>query len=257
MYTFKCSFLIAIKLLKDLVDIGNFVCVCILVHLSHKNPFESHYIGNLSNYFYDEVNNALIKRVNIEKQILNGSKNISSILFKKKLFLRKLVSKSFCSEIYDDFQKYNGTKLSNIFDLKYSKIHKLSIATLVLYCVDIFLSFASIFLLGCGIFDKMKCFANIYATILLALIVAKYILSVILFYYMEKGDIERYDDFLDCKNVKVKTFKKITDVNTLRNCFFAFVIMNIIILGIEKLENVLDFEEKLGGNEMNNESYSS
>ena len=52
-----------LSLFKELVDIGSFVCVCILVHSSHKNPFESHRIGNLSDYFYGEVKSALIRRV--------------------------------------------------------------------------------------------------------------------------------------------------------------------------------------------------
>ena len=50
---------------------------------------------------------------------------------------------------------------------------------------------------------------------------------------MEKSDIERYDDFLDCKNVRVKTFKKIAGITKLRNCFYTFVVFNVIILGIE------------------------
>ena len=212
-----------IEILKGLSDISSFICVCILVNLSHKNPLESHYIGNLSKYFYNEVNNALIKRVAIKEKILNGNKKISSIIDNKKLFLRKLVSKSFCSEIHDDFEKYKGTLLSNIFDLNYGKIHKLSIAILVIYCVKIILSLVVGFFLGFGVKNKFALI--ILSSILILLVLAHYILSIILFYFMEKGDIEKYDDFLDCKNVKVKTFKKITDVNKLRNCFFAFVIM--------------------------------
>ena len=38
--------------LKFLVEIGSFICVCILCELSSHNPLESHRIGNLSNYFY-------------------------------------------------------------------------------------------------------------------------------------------------------------------------------------------------------------
>ena len=52
---------------------------------------------------------------------------------------------------------------------------------------------------------------------------------------MEKGDIEKYDEFLECKNIKVKFFKKIYDVNKVRKCFIIFVILNIIIQGIDKI----------------------
>ena len=61
---------------------------------------------------------------------------------------------------------------------------------------------------------------------------------------MEKSDIERYDDFLDCKNVRVKTFKKIAGITKLRNCFYTFVVFNVIILGIEKMERLCDYCEK-------------
>ena len=250
-----------ISFLKELIDIGSFICLCILVHSSNKNPFESHRIGNLSDYFYGEENSTLIRRVSIEEQIVNRIRNISSNVEKKNFFLRKLVSKSFCSEIYDDFHKYNGTKLSNIFDLNYGKVHKMSIATLVIYCAKYFLSCLGLSFDSCVIIAhyKNKCLGYIFSIALLSLFVAKYILSIILFYFMEKGDIEKYDDFLDCKNVKVKTFKKITDVNKLRNCFFAFVILNIINLGIEKLENILEKMEKKDNenNNINSISYSS
>ena len=273
MELFISCLLFLISLLKESTDIGSFVCVCILVDSSNKNPFDSHRIGNLSNYFYGEETSALIKRISIEEQIFNRRRNISSTIDKKKLFLRKLVSKAFCSEIHDDFQKYKGTKLSNVFDLNYGKVHKLSIATLVIYCVKIFMSLLVTFLYACGILIKdknkyknkykNKCIEYIFLIFLLLLIVAKHILSIILFYFMEKGDIEKYDNFLDCKNVKVKIFKKITDINRLRGCFFAFVILNIINLGIEKLETIMEKSEKDNekdyekDNERYNFSYSS
>jgi len=234
------SLLLIVDYLKELADFGSFICVCILVSMSRENPFESHYIGNLSNYFYGEVNNALFESVGLEEKILNGSRNISLIVDKKKLFLRKLVSKSFCSEIHDDFQKYKGTQLSNIFDLNYGKIHKISIAALVIYCVKIFFSFYGILLSINRLSITNKRNFCQYSIILILLIVTKLILSIILFYFMEKGDIEKYDNFLDCKNVKIKVFKKITDINKLRGCFFAFVILNIINIGIEKLDGLLE-----------------
>ena len=58
---------------------------------------------------------------------------------------------------------------------------------------------------------------------------------------MEKGDLEKYDAFLDCKNVRVKFFKEISVVGRLRGCFYAFVILNIISLGIERIEKSIDF----------------
>ena len=68
------------------------------------------------------------------------------------------------------------------------------------------------------------------------LYIQRFILSIILLYFMEKGDIAKYDDFLDCKIVKSKFFKKFSDVHNLRTCFFAFLILNVINQGIEKID---------------------
>ena len=84
-----------------------------------------------------------------------------------------------------------------------------------------------------------------FSSFILLLDATKLILSVILFYFMEKGDLEKYDNFLDCKNVKVKFFTEISDINKLRGCFFAFVILNMISLGVERIEKALDFGEKI------------
>lgn len=76
-------------------------------------------------------------------------------------------------------------------------------------------------------------------------LIGRFILSFILFYYMEKGDLEKYDDFLDCKIVKSKVFKKISDINKYRNCFFAFVVFNVITLGIEKIERIYEYGKEM------------
>ncbi len=69
------------------------------------------------------------------------------------------------------------------------------------------------------------------------------IFSIILL--SRKSDIEAYDDFLDCKNVRTKAFKDISDISTLRNCFYTFVVFNVIILGVEKLKASGIMEKKL------------
>ena len=60
----------------------------------------------------------------------------------------------------------------------------------------------------------------------------------------EKGDIEVYDDFLECKNVRSKFFKKFSDIEHLRRTFIAFLIMNIIVQGIDKNEKCFENAEK-------------
>ena len=59
-------------------------------------------------------------------------------------------------------------------------------------------------------------------------IIPNYILTIILVYFIEKSDIGKYYDFLDCQIVKYNFFKKIVDIDKLRQVNFAFVIFNII-----------------------------
>ena len=50
-------------ILRFLIEIASFICVCILVSLSKNDPFEEHTIGNLSKYFknvLDQDNTTLI-----------------------------------------------------------------------------------------------------------------------------------------------------------------------------------------------------
>ena len=166
----KYTLQITVFCFKLLIEIANFICVFILVSSSRKNPFEKHIIGNLTNYFYfyDEGstsflninkrknNNVLFNNNSTEEHIFNRSKKISSNLnIKKELFLRKLVAKSFCLEILDNFEKCRGTKLSNIFDLNYNRIHTFSITTLVLSLVFFLLLIVNICLIYArSYFDK-------------------------------------------------------------------------------------------------------
>ena len=258
----SCFFVFLI-ILNFLVEISSFICVCFLSHISKTNPFENQLIDNLSNYFNftDEINtnnptinnkynNIFINRVNAKNHILNESKAIpSDIDINKKLFLRKLVSHSFCSEMYDNFVKYRGTKLSNIFDLNYDKIHKYSIITLFLSLAN-FIS--KVILRICVICVDRDSFNNVlifFGAIFLWFVIfldaIKLIFSALIFYFMEKGDLEKYIDFLECQNVNANFFKKISDVNRIRECFLFHVILECISLGIEKVkQNIEKFGDR-------------
>jgi len=198
----------------------------------------------------NKYNNIFINRTNAKNHILNGSKTIPlDIDINKKLFLRKLVSHSFCSEMYDNFKKYRGTKFSNIFDLNYDKIHKYSIIALILSCGSFI---GKIILRTCVICVDRNSFNNclifscaIFLWFVIFLDSIRFIFSAVIFYFMEKGDLEKYIDFLECQNVNVNFFKNISDVNRIRECFFIFVIMEFISLGIEKVEkNIEQFGDR-------------
>ena len=160
----ECNLSLTIFIFKLLIELANFIWVCIIVDSSKENPFESHIIGNLSNYFNDAGNNAipynndLINNTSTEEYIGNDN-NTSGPDTKMELFLRKLISKSSCLEIRDNFEKFKGRRLSFVFDLNFDKILKTSIATLVLYLV----LFVFLIINGCLVKAKIyyreyKCF---------------------------------------------------------------------------------------------------
>ena len=70
--------------------------------------------------------------------------------------------------------------------------------------------------------------------------ISKFVLSLLLFYYIEKGDIEKYNEFLDCKYVKKDFFKKFDDIEKLVLIFEIFVYLNLIS---EIINKILDFVE--------------
>ena len=261
-YIFRC-----------LIEFASFICVCVIVGLSKSDPFDDHIIGNLTTYFNDvidtnstnPVSNLVISNQSnlmLEKQnksLLNESYNdllsddnddddadIEKIKVVEKL--RRLVSESFCLEIRENFEKFKGKKLSTIFDLKYSKVHKFAIAEMVISCVMFLFMFIA------GYAKENNNFFVWFSCIAITLMIPRFVLSFFLFYYLEKSDIERYDDFLDCKNVRSKAFKNISDISTLRNCFYTFVVFNVIILGIEKIERLVDYGKETAENVQNHSS---
>ena len=271
----KSNYLLYIASLKFFTELACFICICIICGLSRKNPFETHSIGNLDLYFNDVVNTSnttnLIQNNTIYKNLIDKrlikmlpknryKKNYLEKIVNRKILLRQLVSTSFCLDIRDDFEKFKGSKLSSIFDLNYTKIKNISIANLVCSCVVL------LFMIVCGIIvpihekghlhissERLRIFLSLLGLLLIVLAllsyIARFILSIILFYFIEKGDIEKYDEFLDCKNIKKEKFEKFSDITKLRNCCMAFLILNIIAQGIDQIDKFFDFAGKYGEEE--------
>ena len=265
----ECNLLSSIFYFKLLIEICCFISICILADISKKDPFEEHIIGDLNLYFVENFLSKINKRkyynfevnnITSREYIFNESQNISLESDNKgKLFLRKLVSTSFCMEIFNDFDIYKGSNLLNIFDLNYKKIYSYSSANLALSCLLVLLFFIGVYFAncfgGCTVCVVVKrinpepvccSYCNIIFYIAFLIVYGiRFVMSFVLFYYMEKGDIEKYNNFLDCSGVKVDYFKEnISNANKLRGCFYTFVIMNFILLGIEKIEKYLEVAEK-------------
>ena len=229
-----------IKICQQNVELAIFVCICILCSLSSKNPFKKEKIGNINKYFKHIPDNQILES---QQNILNiandQDNNIENNEFKDEMnyiFRRKLASESFCMDMYESFRRNEGKKMSYIFNIRYQSIRKISIALL---CVNLSNMAASI-LFVCA-FKKLE--HDNPLLILLVVInvltyIAKIVLSIILLYIIENGDIEKYDDFLDCKIVNKDKFKKFSDVNKLRRVFLAFMVLNIISEAVDKLDSL-------------------
>ena len=261
---FVCLFI-----LKVLLDYISFGLVARIAQLSSKNQLGKHFIGNISDYYYlnpithspfqknvlnsIEEFNYLNKDNNISKKnVINFSQNYDN------KHLRKLESNSFCIDIFESFVRNKNRKLSYIFDLNYNIIRGLSIPILV---VSFFVPISFIILninndklyfvckkkFKSDVLDlenecKHKCPGVCYAVQYILLIpwVSKFVLSLLLFYYIEKGDIEKYTEFLDCKYVNKDFFKKFDDIEKLVLIFEIFV---FLYLTSEIINKITDFVE--------------
>ena len=269
-----------IYLLNWCFDISTLSYISILVHLSFQNPFKSHIIGDLNNYFNDAEESTIIKNTNLDK-----NKNINCTI------LRNLGSLSICKEIRDIFIEFKGVKLSKIFDFNLNKIRLFS---LLCFCITLLMLIISMVITI--IFTKMICDINPYKFVnpiyfyvncfslptfpvingkvtennidfyskafneiswieilgiaLRIINVVRFVCSLILYHYIETSDLDKYDDFLDCKNVKKKFFEKFSDAEKLRRSFYIYLALEITKQGIEKLNQNFGIElEK--SNEMN------
>ena len=247
-----CGINTCIKKLIILIEFGAFICVCIIVSLSSSNPFKEHIIGNITIYynsFGDDADsfsgNSMYRNIPLN-ETLTSEEIYNDILIKtssrlknfKKLFKRKIESDSFCTDIHESFIRNNGKKLSHIFDLNYETIYGLCLALLLVMLAREALTIILIILI-CK--DKYQKVAFIILGIIAILLwIAKFVLFIILFHYIENGDIEKYDDFLDCKNVRTEYFKNFTDVDKLRKCFIAFTVLNLLADIFDKVEKLFE-----------------
>ena len=188
--------------------------------------------------------------------------NISTKITKSKyLSLRQLESGSFCLDIYESFNRNKRRRLSHIFDLNYTIIHDISIAlAFVHFCAAISFVILNVsnekyiffIFLQRGVQKLKKIIRkkhpSLYRTLSFIIFlpwIAKFVLSLILLYFIEKGAIEKYNDFLECKYVKKSFFKKFTEIEKLRDIFIAFAFTNLVS---EIVDKALQFIEVYGEN---------
>ena len=254
-----CGFLNTLKFYVEATIFGLVITLCTL---SSKDPFKSHIIGDISNYFKilsntsDSAENVSIIETslmnpsympeNISQEYFNNSYDFIDIkyLLKEK---RKLASDSFCVDMEESFKRNEGQKLSYIFDLRYQTIRKINIALIIIILSFILLTIAAIIVAIMIKKNRTNCLEILGIIISIMVFftwIAKFVLSLLLLYFIESSDIGKYDDFLECKNVKVKFFDKFTDVDKLRKIFLAFAVLNIISESIDKANEIFELGKR-------------
>ena len=257
---------VLILFLNSLSQAAISICTICLFFMVSKNPFEREYIGDLSKYYYgypDIKNNDKVAQTTLEQNRKYEYQNFTSNKYKnKKRLLRHLVSDSFCDEIHEELEKYKGKKFESIFDFNFNKIKALSIPIFIISCILIGMQVIIIILVCCffketepGCLKFLECFACIYVISYPILYIGRFILALIIFYYYEKSDLEKYDDFLECRSVKTNFFKKFSELDNFRNCFYAFLILNFIDQAIDKLDNLFEWYSEFGSE--NNDTKSN
>lgn len=156
----------------------------------------------------------------------------------------------------ESFARNKGKRLDYLFDLKYQTIRKISISILIVDISSSVLLIAN-FIIACriacintnlNIKDETKkiiitCYAIIYIIFNILIIIGyigRFVLFLLLLHFIENGDIGKFDDFLDCRNVKEKYFEKFDDTYKLRRCFLAFAVLNIIYESLDKVKEFLE-----------------
>lgn len=247
------------------LEISLFIYLCKLVHLSFKSPFKNHIIGDLSYYFNDveespaKINNKFIENDNVfTKNYINK---------KSKSFLRHLVSKALCLEIRNNFIEFKGSKLSEIFDFNLDRVNLFSVINLVISSLLFLFVLIWLFITIIALYEENKIDSNknndyskdklnkniilvklfIYSYDLFNILIkiftnARFILTLVLYYYISNSDLNKYDDFLDCQNVKKGFFDRFSYANGFRKNFYLYLILDISIQGIEKLNQSFGYD---------------
>lgn len=244
-------------IIKLILEIISFSLVCLLCSLSSKNPFDKITIEDRKIYFYDKIN---INITNEKRNPNNNNNSYDSPIEPTQLVTEEncssvngsdcprvdSASPSFCDDMYNSFERNKNQNLSYIFDLNYDSIRKFSLLTMITFSCYLILFVTNFILKVIYLKNKRhnairKRIVEILILLLMSLAwLAKTILYLFLLYYIDKGDIGKYDDFFTCEKVKKTYFKQFSDIEKLRKCFLFFVGLNLISDVLDKLEQLFD-----------------
>ena len=86
--------------------------------------------------------------------------------------------------------------------------------------------------------------ARCHFSLVICALITNLVLLIIIGVTYNKGDIEEFNDFLDCPNVKKSNFNNFSDVTKLRKYFIAFEVLDSIFEVIKTIIEVLNAYEK-------------
>ena len=91
-------------------------------------------------------------------------------------------------------------------------------------------------------YKKKKCLQKLLIYVRISLIIGwigKFVLFILLIYYKDKGDTQKYEDFIKCRNFRKQYFEKITRTKLLRQIFDGFFAISIISESFEKIHELI------------------
>ena len=96
-------------------------------------------------------------------------------------------------------------------------------------------------------------------SLVICALITNLVLLIIIGVTYNKGDIEEFNDFLDCPNVNKRYFNNFSDVTKLRKYFIAFEVLDSIFEVIKTIIEVVNayekFEEEIDQIERNRFGY--
>lgn len=184
-----------------------------------------------------------------EEQKLSGCVDISLNPQDKKYFLRTLdMEKNKCQEYTEKIKALgHDDTLSQIFDLRMSKIHNMLLGILIIICVAfglaLMMTFGACFAVCCGP-EIAKCLVSLLICFMILGIVAS-VANLVLFIISAVGyfggDTRTYLDFINtCDGVNLSKFndKYGNTIQNVKKFYVPFFALNIIYLVLSCCSNI-------------------
>jgi len=171
-----------------------------------------------------------------EEQLLQGCKDIVNELESKKKFLRRLVNNDLCNKYIAKIKDESNTKMSDIFDLKFDKINKMSLGLIIIIgistgvCLFIILS---ALMIGCGCCGDnpssfLKCILVFAVCYVILEALANIGVTITMIVYYTGGDLGDFADFLECDGINKNSFNLYSEATSVKPYFIAFTVINLI-----------------------------